>query len=66
MFFDYYTKVGLTDNQFHLAFSIMLKGRASAFYYDKISRQSYDFITIVEMTRTHFKTEERRQKYLIE
>jgi len=44
----------------------MLKGRASAFYYDKISGRLYDFTTIVEMTRTYFETEERRQKYLIE
>jgi hypothetical protein len=38
VFFDCYIKVGLADNQFHLAFSIILKGRASAFYYNKISR----------------------------
>jgi hypothetical protein len=66
VFFDYYTKVKLADNQFHLAFSIMLKGRASAFYYNKISRQSYNFTTIVEITKTHFKTKERQQKYLTE
>jgi hypothetical protein len=65
VFFDYYTKVGLIDNQFHLAFSIMLKGRASAFYYNKISRQSYDFTTIIEITKTYFEIKERRQKYLI-
>ena len=66
MFFDCYTKVGLANNQFYLAFSIILKGRASAFYYDKISRRLYDFTTIIEMTKTHFKIEERRQKYLTE
>jgi len=44
----------------------MLKGRASAFYYDKISRQLYDFTTIIEMTRTYFEIEERQQKYLTE
>jgi len=65
VFFDYYIKVRLANNQFHLAFSIMLKGRASAFYYNKISKQLYDFTTIVKMTKTHFKIEERRQKYLI-
>ena len=65
MFFDYYTKVELINNQFYLAFSIILKGRASAFYYNKISKRLYDFTTIVEMTRTYFKIEERRQKYLI-
>jgi hypothetical protein len=66
VFYDCCTKVGLPDTQFHLAFSIMLKGRASAFYYDKISGRSYDFRIMVEMTKTHFETEERRQKYLTE
>ena len=60
MFFDYYIKVRLLNTQFYLAFSIMLKGRASAFYYDKVSSRSYDFTTIVEITRTYFKIEERR------
>ena len=64
MFFDYYTKVGLANNQFHLAFSIMLKGRASAFYYNKIFRQLYNFTTIIKITKTHFKIKEKRQKYL--
>ena len=65
MFFDCYIKVGLANNQFYLAFSIMLKRQANAFYYNKISRQLYNFIIIVEMTKTHFKIKERRQKYLI-
>jgi hypothetical protein len=38
----------------------MLKGQASLFYYDKISRQLYDFVIIIEMTKTYFKTKERR------
>jgi hypothetical protein len=38
----------------------MLKGQASLFYYDKISRQSYDFVIIIKMTKTYFKTKERR------
>jgi hypothetical protein len=65
VFFDCYTKVGLANNKFHLAFFIMLKGRASVFYYNKISRQLYNFTIIVKMTKTYFKIKERRQKYLI-
>ena len=60
MFFDYYTKVGLANNQFHLAFSIILKRQASAFYYDKIFRRLYNFTIIIEITRTYFKTKEKR------
>ena len=66
VFYDYCTKVGLPEDQFHLAFSIMLKGRASLYYYDKIARRSYGLSTMVQMTRTHFETEERHQKYLTE
>jgi hypothetical protein len=65
VFFDYYIKVKLANNQFYLAFSIMLKGRASVFYYNKISRQLYNFIIIVKITKTYFKIEEKQQKYLI-
>jgi hypothetical protein len=60
VFFDYYIKVGLANNQFYLIFSIMLKGQASAFYYNKIFRQLYDFTTIVKITKTYFKIKERR------
>ena len=66
VFYDCCTKVGFPHTQFHLAFSIMLKGRASSFYYDKISGRSYDFPIMVAMIKTHFETEERRQKYLTE
>ena len=66
VFYDCCTKVGLAESQFYLAYSIMLKGRASAFYFNKISRRLYDFARMVEMTKTHFETKERRQKYLTE
>ena len=66
VFYDCCTKIGIQESQFHLAFSVMLKGRAADFYYDKISGRSYDFQTMMEMTRTHFETEENRQKYLSE
>jgi hypothetical protein len=65
VFFDCYTKVGLANNQFYLAFFIILKGRASAFYYNKIFGQLYNFIIIVKMTKTYFKIKEKQQKYLI-
>ena len=66
VFYDCCTKGGLGDAQFHLAFSIVLKDRASEFYYDKIAGHSYEFVTMVDMTKTHFETEENRQKYLSE
>jgi hypothetical protein len=37
----------------------MLKGQASLFYYNKISRQLYDFVIIIKITKTYFKTKEQ-------
>ena len=66
MFFDYYGKISLKEAQFYLIFFIMLKNKAFDFYYDKITKRSYDFRTIVNLMRSHFETEENRQKYLSE
>jgi hypothetical protein len=66
VFYDCCSKIGLPEDQYHSAYSIMLKGRASNFYYDKIAGRSYDFDTMVDMTKAHFETEENHQKYLSE
>jgi hypothetical protein len=66
IFYDYCLKIGLLKEQYHHAYSAMLKGRASFFYYDKIVGRMYDFQTIVAMTRTYFETKENHQKYLSE
>ena len=66
VFYDCCNKIGISQDHYHAAFSTMLKGRASNFYYDKLSGRGYDFNTLVSMTRTHFETEEKRQKYLSE
>ena len=60
VFFDYYKKIGLEERQFYLVFSIILKDKASDFYYDKITGRSYDFRTMVDLMRSHFETEENR------
>lgn len=64
IFYDYCAKVGLEDYQYDKAFSVMLKGRASSFYYNKISGRNMDWNTAVTMMRSHFETEENRQLYL--
>jgi hypothetical protein len=43
----------------------MLKGQASAFYYNKIFKRLYNFIIIIKITKTYFKIKEKQQKYLI-
>ena len=43
---------------YYKAYLIMLKGRASSYYYDKIAGRSLDFKAIVAMTKAHFEIEE--------
>jgi hypothetical protein len=66
VFYNCCKKVGLQKDQYHDAFSAMLKDRASDFYYDSIIGKTTDFDTMVAITRTHFETEENRQVYLTE
>jgi hypothetical protein len=65
-FYDCCKKVGLQEDQYHNAFSAMLKDRASDFYYESIIRKTTDIHTIIAMTKAHFETEENRQLYLTE
>jgi hypothetical protein len=60
VFFNYCKKISLEERQFYLAFSTILKDKASNFYYDKIARRLYDFCTMVDLIRSHFETEENR------
>jgi hypothetical protein len=57
IFYNYCLKIGLSEVQYHYAYSAMLRRRASFFYYDKIVGRMYDFQTMVAMTRTYFKTD---------
>ena len=66
IFYNCCRKVGLPEDQYHNAFSTMLKDQAAHFYYNKLSGRSYDFLTIVNMMRAHFKTEENQQFYMSE
>ena len=47
VFYDCYIIVKVLKEQYYMAFPIMLKDRASNFYYNKIIGRSYNFITIV-------------------
>jgi hypothetical protein len=58
--------VGLEEGQRHNAYSVMLKGRASAFYYDRLSGKGFDFQRMIFEMRCHFETEENKQQYLSE
>ncbi|PVH75573.1 hypothetical protein DL98DRAFT_643966, partial [Cadophora sp. DSE1049] len=66
IFYDCCVKVGLEEEQYYQAFSVMFKGRASDFYYDKIAGRSYNFGIIVVMTKAYFETEENRMLYFFE
>jgi hypothetical protein len=66
VFYDYCNKAGLRAHQYHYAYSAMLKGRAESFYYDHIQGNSYDFNTMIRLTKEHFEVDETRQFYLAE
>ncbi|KAJ5082065.1 hypothetical protein N7532_011108 [Penicillium argentinense] len=64
-FCDVCEKIGLQEHQFHIAFSLMLKGKAEKFYFTRIKGNARDFSTMVEMMRAKFDTE-KRQRSIIE
>jgi hypothetical protein len=66
VFYDCCNKVGLPEEQFQKAFSVMLKDYARSFYYSRITGRPYDFIIMVAMVKEHFETEENQQFYLSE
>jgi hypothetical protein len=66
VFYDNCRKVGLKENQYQDAYSAMLKGNASDFYYDSIIGKTTDFETMIAITKAHFETKENRQMYLTE
>jgi hypothetical protein len=64
VFYDCCKKVGRQEDQYHNAFSAMLKNRASDFYYKGIMGKTTDIHTMIAITKAHFETEENRQLYL--
>jgi hypothetical protein len=47
VFYNYCIIVRVPEEQYHIAFLIMLKNQASNFYYNKIMGRLYNFITII-------------------
>ena len=66
IFYDLCQKYRLPDDKLELGFSTMLKGKALDYYFERIDRQIDNFIDMVASLRTHFETEETRQRYLTE
>ena len=66
IFYDNCAKVGVLSSQYHNAFSVMLRGKAADFYYDRISNRNYGFNDMMAMIRIHFETEKNRQHYIQE
>ena len=61
IFYNYCQKVGLEPNQYYNAYSVMLKGHTSIFYYNRLVRKGYNFNQIIYEIRCHFETEENKQ-----
>jgi hypothetical protein len=66
IFYDCCAKIGMSNTQYHNAFSVMFKGRAATFYYDKLSNKDYRFENMLAITRIYFETEKNRQFYILE
>lgn len=66
IFRDNCHKAGIPHAQFAGAFSIMLKGKALRYYFDRLceANRDLDFHTLVARVKNHFETEESRQAYL--
>ena len=64
IFYDCYAKIGMANTQYYNAFSIILKGRAVTFYYDRLSNWDYRFENMLAITKTHFETEKNYQFYM--
>ncbi|OCK88187.1 uncharacterized protein K441DRAFT_590308, partial [Cenococcum geophilum 1.58] len=50
---------------YYNAYSIMLKGRASTFYYNYLVGKGYDFNRIIYKIRCYFEIEENKQQYIL-
>ena len=66
IFYDSCKKAGIREDRYADAFSIMLKGRAAEFYYDKLAGSGSTFDGMIFATRCHFETDEMKQQYLME
>jgi len=65
IFKDCCEKVGMPEVYYHKGYSLMLKGRASRFYYSSLTtKEPITFETMVCATKVHFETEENRQLYM--
>ncbi|OCK91823.1 uncharacterized protein K441DRAFT_573014, partial [Cenococcum geophilum 1.58] len=51
---------------YYIAYLVMLKGRASTFYYDCLVGKGYNFNRIIYKIRCYFKIEENKQQYMLE
>ena len=58
--------VGLQPDQYYKVLSIILRERASQFYYINFAGKGYTFDTMIHQLRVHFETEENRQLYMSE
>ncbi|OBR02159.1 Aurora kinase 2 splicing [Colletotrichum higginsianum IMI 349063] len=68
IFRDNCHKAGITQRHFAGAFSIMLRDKALAFYFDRLcdDQAPADFHAMASRVKLHFETEESRQAYLTE
>jgi hypothetical protein len=65
IFYNCCQKVGIEPNQYHNAYSVMLKGQANTFYYNCLAGKGYNFNRMIYKSKYYFKTEENKQQYIL-
>ena len=64
VFEDLCPKAGVNPADYGRAFSTMLAGEASEFYYQKLASKDLRYQEMVRIVRSNFETVERRNKIL--
>jgi hypothetical protein len=64
VFKDLCPKAGVRPEEYHDAFSTMLAGEASEFYYQKLARKNLPLDEMIKAIRSNFKTKERQNQIL--
>ncbi len=66
IFYDNCTRCALPMNNWNMAFSFMLKGKARQYYYDHLFNKELSFEQLVQRVRDRFHSQENRQMYMRE
>jgi len=56
IFYDLYTKVGIKEAEFILAYSAIFINNIKDFYYENIINRNLEFLIVISLIRENFET----------